>query len=83
MGVNKDTHLEEYVSESKFEEYRLKYTDEEGYGEEWDNYLDKSWEIVIDFNDKENKVETLENAYKIFSNNVVDEIKNTFKSLSE
>ena len=29
----------------------------------YDNYVG-----TIDFNDKENKVETLENAYKIFSN---------------
>lgn len=49
VGVNKDSHSEEYVSDSKFEEYRLEYTDEEGYGEEWGNYLDNSCEIIIDF----------------------------------
>ena len=79
--VNKDIDSEKYVSDERFEEIRLNLTDEDGYGDEYDEYLESSVELVLKVED--DKIVLLDNANNTFSEHVLKKIIDTFNTLTD
>ncbi|MBQ3422000.1 MAG: hypothetical protein IJH34_10090 [Romboutsia sp.] len=77
--INKDLDTIKYVSNERFEEIMSNLTDEEGYGDDWDCYLETSVEIVGDV--KDGKLVLSDNIYNIFSKEVVKQIVDMFNGL--
>lgn len=77
-------NLNEYLSKQKYDEYEEIYSNEQGYGEFYEEYIegDRYWEVILKCGYKEDVVIN-ENAYKIFDENIINEIKNDLLALIE